>query len=97
MTITPGKTLENPVTGERFTFTEVRPELLAFDFALREGGSVPIPHVHPVQAERFHVTHGSVRFRLGWRRVFGGAVVERRGERHRQQHPQPSRHSRLDG
>jgi quercetin dioxygenase-like cupin family protein len=71
-------TLENPVTGERFTFTVVRPELLAFDFALREGGSVPIPHVHPVQTERFHVTHGRVRFRLGWRKVVAhpGDVIE---------------------
>ena len=30
-------TLENPVTGERFTFTEISEERLAFDFALREG------------------------------------------------------------
>src|SRR4051812_19347202 len=57
--ITPGTTLENPVTGERFTFTETAAttggELLAFDFALRAGGRVPIPHVHPVQTERFEV------------------------------------------
>ena len=50
--ITPGQTLENPVTGERFTFTDTAAttdgELLAFDFGLRPGGAVPIPHVHPV-------------------------------------------------
>jgi quercetin dioxygenase-like cupin family protein len=71
-------TLENPVTGERFTFTHVSPERLAFDFALREGGKVPIPHVHPVQTERFHVTHGTVRFLLGRRRVTAhpGDVIE---------------------
>ena len=37
--ISPGETLENPVTGERFTFTQTAAstggELLAFDFALR--------------------------------------------------------------
>lgn len=49
--ITPGQTLENPVTGERFTFTATAAstggELLAFDLALWPGGTVPIPHVHP--------------------------------------------------
>jgi hypothetical protein len=47
--ITPGQTIENPVTGERFTFTHTAAstggELLAFDFVLRPGGAVPIPHV----------------------------------------------------
>ena len=55
--ITPGQTLENPVTGERFTFIHTAGttdgELLAFDLALRPGGAVPIPHVHPIQTERF--------------------------------------------
>jgi glutathione S-transferase len=57
--ITPGQTLENPVTGERFTFTHTagstNGELLAFDFALRPGGAVPIPHVHPIQTEPYEV------------------------------------------
>jgi quercetin dioxygenase-like cupin family protein len=70
-TITPGQTLENPVTGERFTFTDTAAttggELLAFDFALRPGGAVPMPHVHPIQTERFEVTAGRVRFRVGLR------------------------------
>jgi quercetin dioxygenase-like cupin family protein len=71
-------TLENPVTGERFTFTEISEERLAFDFALREGGKVPIPHVHPIQTERFAVTHGRVKFRLGLRTVIAepGDVIE---------------------
>src|ERR671917_1779136 len=82
MTITPGQTLENPVTGERFTFTHTAAstggELLAFDFALRPGGAVPIPHVHPIQTERFEVVDGRVRFRVGLRtRLAGpGDVVE---------------------
>ena len=80
--ITPGQTLENPVTGERFTFTDTASstggELLAFELALRPGGAVPIPHVHPIQTERFEVVEGRMRFRLGWRRRFAGPgdVVE---------------------
>ena len=80
--IAPGQTLENPVTGERFTFTDTAAstggELLAFDFALRPGGKVPVPHVHPVQTERFEVVAGEVRFRLGLRTFVAqaGDVVE---------------------
>ncbi len=80
--INPGQTLENPVTGERFTFTHTAAstggELLAFDFALKPGGSVPIPHVHPIQTERFEVVAGRMRFRIGLRtRIAGpGDVIE---------------------
>jgi quercetin dioxygenase-like cupin family protein len=80
--ITPGQTLENPVTGERFTFTHTAAstggELLAFELALRPGASVPIPHVHPIQTERFEVLSGTMRFRVGWRHRLAGAgdVVE---------------------
>jgi quercetin dioxygenase-like cupin family protein len=80
--ITPGQTLENPVTGERFTFTDTAAstggELLAFELALRPGGAVPIPHVHPIQTERFAVVAGLMRFRLGLRRRLAGPgdVVE---------------------
>jgi quercetin dioxygenase-like cupin family protein len=81
-TITLGQTLENPITGERFTFTDTAAstdgELLAFDFALRPGGAVPMPHVHPVQTERFEVREGLMRFRVGLRTVLAGPgdVVE---------------------
>jgi quercetin dioxygenase-like cupin family protein len=80
--ITPGQTLENPVTGERFTFTDTASstggELLAFELALRPGGAVPIPHVHPIQTERFEVVAGLMRFRLRLRRRLAGPgdVVE---------------------
>jgi quercetin dioxygenase-like cupin family protein len=80
--IKPGQTLENPVTGERFTFTDTAAttggELLAFDFALRPGGAVPVPHVHPIQTERFEVVAGRMRFRIGLRtRLAGpGDVIE---------------------
>jgi quercetin dioxygenase-like cupin family protein len=80
--ISPGQTLENPVTGERFTFTDTAAstggELLAFDFALRPGGAVPIPHVHPIQTERFEVVDGRMSFRVGLRKIEAGPgdVVE---------------------
>jgi quercetin dioxygenase-like cupin family protein len=80
--IKPGQTLENPVTGERFTFTHTAAttdgELLAFELELRPGGAVPIPHVHPIQTERFEVVEGRMRFRLGLRRRIAGPgdVVE---------------------
>ena len=82
MTISPGQTLENPVTGERFTFTHTAAttdgELLAFDFALRPGGAVPMPHVHPIQTERFEVIAGRMRFRVGLRTRIAepGDVIE---------------------
>ncbi len=82
MTIQPGQTLENPVTGERFTFIHTAAstdgELLAFDLTLRAGGAVPIPHVHPIQTERFEVTGGEIRFRVGLRTLVAGPgdVVE---------------------
>jgi quercetin dioxygenase-like cupin family protein len=80
--VAPGQTLENPITGERFTFTDTAAttdgELLAFELALRPGGAVPIAHVHPIQTERFKVLEGQMRFRLGLRtRLAGpGDVVE---------------------
>ena len=80
--ITPGQTLENPVTGERFTFVETAAttggELLSFELALRPGGAVPLPHVHPIQTERFEVVEGRMRFRVGVRTVVAGPgdVVE---------------------
>jgi len=75
--ISPGQTLENPVTGERFTFTHTAAstggELLAFELALRSGGAVPIAHVHPIQTERFEVVHGRMTFRVGLRRLQAGS------------------------
>ena len=80
--ITQGQALENPVTGERFTFLETAAttggELLSFELALRAGGAVPTPHVHPIQTERFEVVEGRMRFRVGPRTVVAGVgeVVE---------------------
>jgi quercetin dioxygenase-like cupin family protein len=75
-------TLANRVTGERFTFIETAAttdgELLAFELELRAGGKVPMPHVHPIQTERFDVLEGTVRFRIGRRSILAtsGEVVE---------------------
>src|ERR671936_736555 len=80
--IEPGQTLENEVTGERFTFIETAAtpggELLSFELGLRAGGAVPIPHVHPVQTERFEVLEGQMRFRVGFKTIVAGPgdVVE---------------------
>jgi quercetin dioxygenase-like cupin family protein len=80
--IYPGQTLENPVTGERFTFIDTAAstggELLSFELGLRPGGAVPLPHVHPIQTERFAVVAGRMRFRVGLRTVVAGPgeVVE---------------------
>jgi quercetin dioxygenase-like cupin family protein len=74
--ISPEDTLENPVTGERFTFTHTSAstggELLAFELGLRPGGAVPIPHVHPIQTERFEVVDGRMTFRVGLRKLHAG-------------------------
>jgi quercetin dioxygenase-like cupin family protein len=75
-------TLANRVTGERFTFIETAATsngaLLAFELELRAGGGVPMPHVHPIQTERFEVLDGTVRFRVGRRVTLAaaGEVVE---------------------
>ena len=81
-TISLGDTLENAITGERFTFIQTAAstggELLAFELGLRPGGAVPIPHVHPIQTERFEVVAGRMRFRVGRRKRYAepGDVVE---------------------
>ena len=71
--VQPGQTVENPVTGERFTFVETAAssggERLVFDFALKPDGAVPMSHVHPVQTERFEMLSGRMRFRVGRRTI----------------------------
>ena len=73
----PGQTLENPASGERITFrataAQTDGELLAIDLELPAGRRVPGPlHVHPLQAERFEVVAGTMRFRMGRERVVAG-------------------------
>src|ERR1700754_3371968 len=74
--IRPGDTLETPVPGEHFTFTDTAAttngELLAFELGLGPGGAVPVPHIQPIQTERFEVLSGRMRFRVGLRHVEAG-------------------------
>ena len=70
----PGQTLENPASGERITFRKTsaatRGELLAVDLELPAGRRVPGgQHIHPKQEERFEVVEGTMRFRMGRKRV----------------------------
>jgi mannose-6-phosphate isomerase-like protein (cupin superfamily) len=71
-----GQTLSNPVSGERITFRQTAAdtggELLDFDLRLSPDGHVPGMHVHPRQEERFEVLAGTMKFRLGLRRIVAG-------------------------
>jgi len=85
-----GQTLENPASGERITFrrtsADTGGELLAIDLELPAGGRVPGgQHVHPNQEERFEVVRGTMRFKMGRRRVTAGpgeVVVVPPGQKH---------------
>src|SRR5438552_275910 len=85
----PPDTLENPITGERITFLntaqDASGELLRIGFRLRPGGFVPNAHIHPCQSERFEVLSGTMRGRVGRRRVClnaGEAIVVPAGVPH---------------
>jgi quercetin dioxygenase-like cupin family protein len=82
--------IHNPCTGERITFrrtaADTGGELLELELELEPGGRVPGAHVHPEQEERFHVLEGTMRFRLGMRRIVahaGDTVVVPAGQVHR--------------
>jgi mannose-6-phosphate isomerase-like protein (cupin superfamily) len=85
-----GQTLENPASGERITFrrtsADTDGELLAIDLELPAGRRVPGgQHIHPRQEERFEVLEGTMRFKLGRRRVVAGpgeVVVVPAGQKH---------------
>ena len=59
----------NPASGERIRIRPPEPgqdpDVLVWDLWLEPGGHVPSGHVHPGQSETFHVTRGTLRFRLG--------------------------------
>jgi quercetin dioxygenase-like cupin family protein len=85
-----GLILDNPLSGERFIFTETAGEtggeLLAFELEVPAGGRVPGAHVHPSQEERFEVVSGTMRFRKGLRSVTaeaGDSLVVPAGTSHR--------------
>jgi mannose-6-phosphate isomerase-like protein (cupin superfamily) len=85
-----GEVLDNPVSGERITFrataADTDGELLAIDLEVRPDGHVPGLHVHPMQEERFEVVSGTMRFKLGRKKIVanaGDVVVVPAGVRHK--------------
>jgi len=85
-----GQTLKNPASGERITFrqtaAETGGELLAIDLELPADRRVPGgQHIHPNQEERFEVIEGTMRFKMGRKRVIAGpgeVVVVPAGQKH---------------
>ncbi len=71
-----GQILENPISGERFIFSQTAAdtggELVAVEFHVHPDGKVPGAHVHPVQEERFEVVSGVMKFKLGRKLVTAG-------------------------
>jgi quercetin dioxygenase-like cupin family protein len=72
-----GQTIENPQSGERFTFrktaADTNGEYLEFDLELQPDGKVPGKHVHPKQEERFEVLAGTMKFKLGRKTIVAHA------------------------
>ena len=65
-------TIEDPTSGQRLVFLQTgettNGELLECELFVAPGGFVPL-HMHPHQEERFEALSGSLRFRLGLRRI----------------------------
>jgi quercetin dioxygenase-like cupin family protein len=85
-----GQTLDNPISGERIIFRQTAAdtdgELLEIDLVLAPDGHVPGAHVHPLQEERFEVMSGTMKFRLGRKKIIahaGDVVVVPAGSAHR--------------
>jgi mannose-6-phosphate isomerase-like protein (cupin superfamily) len=84
----------NPLSGERITIleTDTGGDALVWELLLAPGGRVPSSHAHPRQEERFTVTEGRMRFRVGWRRLLaqaGDTVVVAPGRPHHFANPGP--------
>jgi quercetin dioxygenase-like cupin family protein len=85
-----GQTIENPVSGEKITFIQTARdtggEKLEIELELSPDGHVPGAHVHPEQTETFHVLEGTMKFRMGMKRIVataGDTVVVPAGKMHR--------------
>ena len=83
-------TIKNSISGEEITFlrtaADTDGEQLEIELRLSPDGHVPGAHVHPEQEERFEVLEGSMKFRLGLKRIVAGpgdVVVVPRGKVHR--------------
>ena len=66
-----GQTIENPVTGERFTWQQVAADThgrsVLGEMVLPPGGFVAAEHVHPNQEERYEILAGQLKVRLDGR------------------------------
>ena len=66
-----GETINNPVTGERFTWRQVAADtdgrLVLGEMVLPPGGFVAAEHVHPNQEERYEILAGELKVRLDGR------------------------------
>jgi mannose-6-phosphate isomerase-like protein (cupin superfamily) len=85
-----GQNIKNSTSGEEITFlrtaADTDGERLEIELRLTPDGHVPGAHVHPEQEERFEVLEGSMKFRMGFRRIVAGPgdiVVVPKGKVHR--------------
>src|SRR5215472_9387464 len=67
------RVIVNPLSGERIvirrTAAQTGGAVLDWELTLAPGGKVPSSHAHPSQEEIFTVLDGTMRFRVGWRRL----------------------------
>lgn len=65
--------IENPLYRERVRFLKTAPEtngeLVQYESWMAPGGSVGLPHLHPIQVSHFTIVSGRVRFRVAGRDV----------------------------
>jgi mannose-6-phosphate isomerase-like protein (cupin superfamily) len=68
------RVISNPLSGERITISAPAAPAgeLCWELELAPGGRVPSSHAHPGQEECFTVLEGSIRFRVGRRRLTAG-------------------------
>jgi quercetin dioxygenase-like cupin family protein len=71
--VTATRVIVNPLSGEqiiiRRTAAQTGGAVLDWELTLAPGGKVPSSHAHPGQEEVFTVLAGTMRFRVGWRRL----------------------------
>jgi quercetin dioxygenase-like cupin family protein len=90
-----GRLIVNPISGERITIPPggADGDALVWELLLAPGGQVPSSHAHPKQEERFTMTEGRMRFRVGRRRLLAGpgdTVVVPPGTAHHFANPGPA-------
>ena len=88
--VSPGDTIENPITGERIVFrktsAETNGESVVFECFVQPGGHVAAAHVHPYQDERFEILGGALGFELDGTELEAGPgerILVPAGSKHR--------------